>query len=187
MICLKSQSLLSGKKYKKIFQNVVCWKFDPACLSLICLFDTSNLCIFPYSISVDTYLFEELSTPSKPSKPSLNIHRPGFQLANFSHSLNSLAFPLPEGSIKKSKYFWFNICFYKKNNIGTSLINLYHTGLSADDNWWHFSYFPRKQDLRFHANRIWHFKQELIFQTGFDILCKLSPLEIICMKCGHVF
>ena len=34
-------------------------------------------------------------------------------------------------------------------------------------NWWHFSYFSKK--------------------TGFDISCKLSPVETICMKCQNLF
>ena len=34
-------------------------------------------------------------------------------------------------------------------------------------NWWYFSYFSQK--------------------TGFDISCKLSPLETICMKCQSCF
>ena len=38
---------------------------------------------------------------------------------------------------------------------------------SADDNWWYFSYFSQK--------------------TGFDISCKLSPMETICMKCQNCF
>ena len=42
-----------------------------------------------------------------------------------------------------------------------------HWANFAITNWWYFSYFFQK--------------------TGFDILCKLSPLETICMKCQNLF
>ena len=44
--------------------------------------------------------------------------------------------------------------------------NLDHS-LGLITNWWYFSYFSQK--------------------TGFDISCKLSPLETICMKCQILF
>ena len=55
--------------------------------------------------------------------------------------------------------------------------------------WWCFCYF-------FPENRIWHFmkivsnaKYIFIFshKIGFDISCKLSSMETICMKCQTLF
>ena len=43
-----------------------------------------------------------------------------------------------------------------------------------------FVFFPRKQDLTFDANCL-HGK------TGFDISCKLCPIETICVKCQILF
>ena len=51
---------------------------------------------------------------------------------------------------------------------------------------WYFMWiiiFPRKLDLTFHANCL-HFSPQ---KTGFDISCKLSPMETICMKCQIQF
>ena len=47
----------------------------------------------------------------------------------------------------------------------------------------------------FQENRIWQFMQivsimsplEFSQKTGFDITCKLSPMETICMKCQILF
>ena len=63
------------------------------------------------------------------------------------------------------------------------LFNLYHSlGIfSRRQNDVIFLIFPRKQDLTFHANCL------LSQKTGFDISCKLSPKETICMKCQILF
>ena len=45
-----------------------------------------------------------------------------------------------------------------------------------------FFYFPKKQDLTFHANCL-----QWIQKTGFNISCKLSPMKTICMKCQILF
>ena len=54
-------------------------------------------------------------------------------------------------------------------------------------NWWcffSFLIFPRKQDFAFHANCLqFYFSQK----KEFDISCKLSPLETICMRCQILF
>ena len=39
--------------------------------------------------------------------------------------------------------------------------------------------------LFFPENRIWHFMQTVSKKTGFDISCKFSPYETICIKCQN--
>ena len=47
-------------------------------------------------------------------------------------------------------------------------LNLYHSRLiQQTTNWWYFSWFSQ--------------------ETGFNISCKMSPLETICMKCQILF
>ena len=68
-----------------------------------------------------------------------------------------------------------------------------------------FLIFPRKEDLTFHANCLhqrqfaWNVKTYFLgkirknisichlLKTGFNISCKLSPMETICMKCQILF
>ena len=75
-------------------------------------------------------------------------------------------------------------------------------------NWWHFFLFSRKQDLTFHASCFysrqfawnvqnfswWHFEVFFlcyyfiqIISTGLHFPCKLSSVEIICVKCQTCF
>ena len=77
--------------------------------------------------------------------------------------------------------------------------NLYHSLGKFSRRQIHDSFFifPREQDLIFHANCLqwrqfaWNVKTCFLSyfsqKTGFDILCKLSPMETICMKCQNPF